>query len=268
MSHESGIGLRPLPQAGGSTRIATGPPVNLLQARQRAEDLVLAPNGPSIRRKLEAPVIQRKSEAVAGRRRAAGGAPQFEDNPVAAIGFVLQNIAAGFQGKELPSERAARAAQQGRALRLRGLGVRINALKFGIEKCGELEGEERKACIAGVARAVGDLDPDFASTLEATIGTPKALDLTKLISHPVVLEKFEALFPNDDKALRDFFISEQGQKIAQGIADKADRPVLEETLDEIFDGIAKTLPLDQRANVGVSPSMIRELDRQGKLPPR
>jgi len=218
-------------------------------------------------REFGTPTIERKSEAVARRRRQAGGIPQFADDPIGAIAFALQEVGAALQGKELPSVRARAAAQDDRLLRQRGLGVRINALRFGIEKCGGLKGEERTNCITGIANTIGDLDPDFAATLEATIGTPKALDITKIAFHPAALEFLEGAFDSDEDR-RDFAISEPGQKILRRLADKADRPVLEEILDEIFPGIAAPLKPEERGGMGVSPSMIRELDRQGKLPER
>ena len=273
---QHGLGLqRSTPSiASGSTRVASGPPTSLvgpLQTRQKerqlTETLAVAPPLREFDPQSAVPTIERKSEAVARRKLEAGGIPQFADDPIGAISFALQEIGAALQGKELPSVRARRAAQEDRLLRQRGLGARINALRFGTEKCGDLKGEERAACITGLANAVGDLDPDFASTLEATIGTPKALDITKIASHPAALEFLEGAFDTDEDR-RDFAISEQGQKILRRIADKADRPVLEETLDEVFAGIAATLKPEERAGVGISPSMIRELDRQGNIPDR
>ena len=273
-----GLGLqRSTPSiASGSSRVASGPPTSLLPVgglqgraqRQRTEELVLAPPLRDFGAEpVGRPTIERKTEAVTRRQREAGGMPQFEDDPIGAIAFALREVGAALQGQELPSVRARHAAQEDRALRQRGLGVKINALKFGIEECGDLKGEERTACINGLADTVGDLDPDFASTLEATIGTPKALDITKIASHPAAIDFLEGAFDSDEDR-RDFAISEQGQKILQSLADKADRPVLEATLDEVFGGIAATLTPEDRAGVGVSPSMIRELDRQGKLPDR
>ena len=59
--------------------------------------------------------------------------PQFEDNPLGAIGFVLSNFAAGVEGRELPTERIRQNALQQRQLELQQLRVTLNAVKEGVD---------------------------------------------------------------------------------------------------------------------------------------
>lgn len=62
-----------------------------------------------------------------------GGAPQFADNPLGAIGLVLSNFAAGVQGRELPTTKIQRNQLQQQQLNLQQLRVTLDAVKQGVE---------------------------------------------------------------------------------------------------------------------------------------
>lgn len=77
-----------------------------------------------------------------------GGAPQFKDNPLGAIGLVLSNFSAGLRGQELPTERIARNQIAQQQLQFQRLRITLDAVK------------------EGVNRFIG-LDPDDPRTSEA-----------------------------------------------------------------------------------------------------
>lgn len=74
--------------------------------------------------------------------------PQFDDNPLGAIGFVLSNFAAGIQGSELPTERIRRAGLQQRQLDLQQLRVTLDAVKEGVDLFIGLDPEDPRTSAA------------------------------------------------------------------------------------------------------------------------
>lgn len=62
-----------------------------------------------------------------------GGAPQFADNPLGAIGLVLSNFAAGVKGQELPTTKIQRNQLQQQQLNLQQLRVTLDAVRQGVE---------------------------------------------------------------------------------------------------------------------------------------
>lgn len=101
------------------------------------------------------------SPAPAQQRRRTSGIPQFSDNPLGAIGFVLESVGAGLTGKEQPSERFRRAAQdeeklqiQREGLRLRQDGLALKAMDFFVDRIAGLSPTESEAMISSVVQTV------------------------------------------------------------------------------------------------------------------
>ena len=74
-------------------------------------------------------------------------APQMADDPIGAIGFLLQQFSAGLQGQELPSTRLKREALQRQQLELQQMQVGAEVLKQGLDIIARTPLENRQSVI-------------------------------------------------------------------------------------------------------------------------
>lgn len=104
-----------------------------------------------------------QAPAPAPAAKATGGVPQFDENPLAAIGLILQEVAAGIRGTGGPVAKANKLAIQQQSLKLRKDAQTLNAIKFGAEQLKGMSGDEADALIATVENVV----PEAAEVLRA-----------------------------------------------------------------------------------------------------
>lgn len=79
---------------------------------------------------------------------ATGGAPQFSDNPLGAIGLILSNFGASQRGQVLPTERIAQQQIQQQQVNLQQLRVTLDAVKQGVDMFVGLDPEDPRTSAA------------------------------------------------------------------------------------------------------------------------
>ncbi len=97
-------------------------------------------------------------QQVPAAKQQAPGIPSFEDNPLGAIGGILQEFSAGFRGTESPlAKRNAQAAQQIGA-RIQLTQARLNALKTAFDMIDASSPEQLEPTIKLITNAAPDFD--------------------------------------------------------------------------------------------------------------
>ncbi len=100
----------------------------------------------------------REIDTKSAAKQQAPGIPSFEDNPLGAIGGILQEFSAGFRGTESPlAKRNAQAAQQIGA-RIQLTQARLNALKTAFDMIDASSPEQLEPTIKLITNAAPDFD--------------------------------------------------------------------------------------------------------------
>ena len=203
--HDSGLGLRSNGQAGapvvGVERTQIG---SAADVRQRGI---------------------RETDTKAAAKQKVSGIPNFKDNPLGAIGLILQEVAAGAAGAPSPVAAANRQAIEEQSFQLRKDAQTLNAIKFGVEQLEAFPEADSGALVATItkispeagavlsemskaavekSRALLDLfdqNPEMfpgAAKLARLVGVEKAVDIYGGIAAEVV--KQGALAPGKDEA--------------------------------------------------------------------
>lgn len=164
----------------------------------------------------------RRAPAAQPRAGRAPGIPQFKTDPIAALGFVLREVGAGLQGRELPSARIAKEERERETFELRRFQVGLDA----VDQFSKLSGTQRAAAAAGFNARFGEfLGIDF-STLSATIEIDDVIPIVKGID-PSLL----TAFADDPEKLRDVALDPQRRAILEEISDGRNlRPAMRKVL--------------------------------------
>jgi len=93
------------------------------------------------------------------------GIPQFQDDPIGAVGFVLQEFGAGLGGQELPSTRLRADVLESKRLELAQLQVGSQALEQGLRLIAQTSEENRPGVISDFAERFKEVMPGLGDTL-------------------------------------------------------------------------------------------------------
>jgi len=151
---EHGIGLRPNGQAGapvvGVERTQIGSAADVRQRGVRETDTKAAG----------------KSES---------NIPQFKDNPIGAIGIILQEVAAGMKGTSGPVAAAHKQAIEEQSFQLRKDAQTLQAIKFGMEQLEAFPGGDRGALVATITKISPEAGAVLSEMSKAAVEKSRAL---------------------------------------------------------------------------------------------
>ena len=148
-----------------------------------------------------------------------GGIPSFEDNPLGAIGLILQEVAAGMRGTEGPVAKANKLGIQQQALKLRRDAQVFDAVKIG---AGLIEGKaaaEATVVIDGLRKKF----PEAAEVLDGMVkaGEEKSKRVMEAVSNDPELQiAFSAL---SGLGGVDFAVETLGDAIAKNVTEDLTR---------------------------------------------
>lgn len=160
----------------------------------------LAPTGP-------APPQNSPLAAVGGALQGTpSSAPQFNDNPLGAIGLILSNAAAGFRGQELPTQKIARNQLAQQQINLQQLRVNLDAVKAGVDMFIGLDPDDPRTSAAidrFAAQFSQTLGPGFTESLNAGLELARNQGqeaINGLVEHQ---ERIQGLCGLDQKCIQD-----------------------------------------------------------------
>ncbi|MCH9050211.1 MAG: hypothetical protein IIA72_03925 [Proteobacteria bacterium] len=164
--------------------------------------------------------------------------PQFKDNPIGAIGFLLQQAGAGLQGKETPLQRIKKEEAAQQVLELKRFQVGLDALG----EFTKLPANQRAAAAAGFNKKFGDfLGLDFAE-LAPTVDLDDVLALAKGID-PEIL----APLSGDIESLQKTLLDQSKRGVLEEISDSRNlRPAMRKVMGAV-DLLGKRLGPEDRA---------------------
>jgi hypothetical protein len=106
-------------------------------------------------------------------------APQMSEDPLGAIAFVFQSIAAGMNGRELPADRLMKQYREQEALQLQRATVGISLMQHAFDMGKKLPPEKRGEFIAGLEKQYGGVVPNLKDFLAPALagggGTPEQI---------------------------------------------------------------------------------------------
>ena len=127
----------------------------------------------------------RETDTKAAAKQQVPGIPSFEDNPLGAIGLILQEFAAGVRGTEGPVAKANKAAAQQMGARIQLTQARLNALKTAFDMIDASSPEQLEPTIKLITNAAPDFDleeslrahaegkiENMKGTVEGALGNP------------------------------------------------------------------------------------------------
>lgn len=106
----------------------------------------------------------RETDTKAAAKQQASGIPSFEDNPLGAVGLILQEFAAGVRGTEGPVAKLNAQAAEQQGLKLQRDALRLKAIQFGVDELSKADSPEAKAVIA---KTIGKINPEAGEVLTA-----------------------------------------------------------------------------------------------------
>ena len=166
--------------------------------------------------------------------------PQFKDNPIEAIGFLLQQAGAGLLGKETPLQRIKKETAAAELFELKRFQVGLDALG----EFTKLPANQRAAAAAGFNEKFGEfLGLDFAELSAPTVDLNDVLALAKGID-PEILAPLSGDFESLQKTLLD----QSKRRVLEEISDSRNlRPAMRKVMGAV-ELLGKRLgPEDQAA---------------------
>lgn len=156
----------------GLTNGADGPPVSLLQPPANVPPVARETAAPAPPPQVAAP----GAPQAAPQQQAAGPKiPKFSENPIGAIGFLLESFGNGVLGRELPIDRLERQAAAQQGARLKQAALRMDAISKGMEFIEDAE--DKPAAIDKWVELTGQ--PEIRDFMLEAAKIPK-IDLEKL----------------------------------------------------------------------------------------
>lgn len=187
----------------------------------------------------------RETDTKAAAKQKTSGIPTFEDNPIAAIGLILQEFAAGVKGTEGPVAKANKGAIEQQAFQLRKDAQTLQAIKFGIEQLEAFPGGNSEALIS----TIGKISEEAAAALSeiSKEGVEKSREMLDFVNeHPEIFPGFAtfARLLGMKKTLGIF-----GGAIAEVVRQKALAPGEEDAAQKAADREVSTALAKQKALV-------------------
>ena len=137
-------------------------------------------------------------------------APQFDEDPLAAIGFVLSSVSAGIQGRELPIVGLKREQAASEAQELRKFTVGINALSAIGAQAERLPFDQRNAFIEQASQKFNEtLGPGFGEILKRMIAQPNSSRVFAIAGD--LAPELHRMFGEDIKGAEDFLLDPQNR---------------------------------------------------------
>ena len=117
--------------------------------------------------------------------------PRFSDNPLGAIGFVLQSIAAGSQGRELPADRIARQQREYDQTERAQVATGIQGITLGLGMMQNVPEDQRQTFVQRYGAMLDRLAPGMSSLFGNVASQPDARELARAFGeHSDVLMPF------------------------------------------------------------------------------
>ena len=101
--------------------------------------------------------------------------PQFKDNPIGAIGIILQEVAAGMKGTAGPVAAAHRQAIEQQSFQLRKDAQTLQAIKFGMAQLEAFPGGDRGALVATITKISPEAGAVLGEMSKAAVEKSRAI---------------------------------------------------------------------------------------------
>ena len=196
-------------------------------------------------------------------------APQFDKDPLAAIGFLLSTVAAGVEGRELPIVGLKREQAASEATELRRFTVGINAMSAIGAQAERLPIDQRNAFIEQASQKFNEtLGPEFGEILKRMIALPNSSRVFTIAG--VLGKELHRMFGDDVKAAEDFLSDPQNRKTLEanvrrrniGPALAKINNLISKIPEELRQKLADSGKVDDEGNPAITSSELRTLNDQ------